>query len=43
MKKNLLVSTLSLLALMGVAAAAEITIPPDQPICRLYSLPDLIG
>ena len=43
MKKNLLVSTLSLLAIMGVAAAAEITIPPDQPICRLYSLIRLFG
>jgi hypothetical protein len=43
MKNKTLVTTLSLLALMGVAAAAEITIPADQPICRLYSLIRLFG
>ena len=37
--------TLSILALTGLAAAqtAGLVIPPDQPICRLYSLIQLFG
>ena len=31
------------LALVGLAAADTIVIPPDQPICRLYSLIQLLG
>ena len=37
--------TLSILALTGLtmAQSAAITIPPDQPICKLYSLIQLLG
>ena len=31
------------LALVGLVAADTIVIPPDQPICRLYSLIQLLG
>ena len=38
-------NTLSILALTGIAMAqtAGLVIPPDQPICRLYSLIQLFG
>ena len=37
--------TIGVLALSGLAAAqsAGLVIPPDQPICRLYSLIQLFG
>ncbi len=37
--------TIGLLAFTGLAAAqtAGLVIPPDQPICRLYSLIQLFG
>ena len=35
--------TISLLVLTGLAAASDIVIPPDQPICKLYSLIQLFG
>ena len=36
------ITTMSALALAGVAAAT-IVIPPDQPICKLYSLIQIFG
>ncbi len=37
--------TLSILALTGLAAAqtAGLVIPPDQPICRLYTIIQVLG
>ena len=34
---------LALLALAGIVAAEGLTIPPDQPICHLYSMIQLFG
>lgn len=34
---------LALIALAGIVVADGLVIPPDQPICRLYSLIQLFG
>jgi len=41
MKKKLLAA--ALLALPGLAFAASFVIPPDQPICHLYSIIQVVG
>src|SRR3989338_971800 len=37
MKKGILLVA-GMLCLAGLVSAAELVIPPDQPICRLYSM-----
>ena len=41
MKKKLLAA--ALLALPGLAFAADFVIPPDQPICNLYGIIQVMG
>ena len=42
-KKSIALASLAVLALTGFAAAADLVIPADQPICRLYGLLQLFG
>ncbi len=42
MRKQLILASLALLSLVGVAAA-DLSIPTDQPVCRLYGMIRVFG
>lgn len=42
-KQNWLMAGFALLAMVGLVAADALTIPPDQPICRLYGMIQVLG